>query len=306
VTYDPNRWLPLAANRTSRPEPGNLLAHLHAVWKVERVVDLPLSDTDRDVWLESGCPDLDTWRGRPYRIDVAYVAGARPDWAPTEGPVQPAKLDVPAEQFRTGGWYVYPASGRWPQCSCCGEPMPCRADLEDREVTKGMNEIAKHARKTPGNCWACNEEITRRQKFVLYVGDNLDLPGAAAPRFHTRSQCRGRAERYELRWIAEDPRRERILTYPKCGGILVFHADGTTECRSGEIPLFGELAVPVPDCQGHLTHDHAVQVSCYVGEDYTAKPGEFPGCPRGCDPAKHRGVGRAKRPERRDIGSRLL
>lgn len=295
-----NRWLPLGAHRTYRPEAGNLLAHLHAVWHVERVADLELTAADREVWLEAGCPDLETWRGRPYRIECTHVAGARPDWATPDGPIPPCHLDVPAEQFRTNDWHVYPASGRWPQCSCCGEPMPCRADVEDREVTKGMKEIAKHVRKKPGHCWACDEPITRRQKFVLYVGDNLDLPGAAAPRFHTRSACRGWAERYELRWIAVDPRRERILTYPKCDGILVFHADGITECRSGEKPLLGDLAVSEPDCRGHLTHDHAVQVSCYVGEEYMAHPSKFPGCPRGCDPNRHRGVGRVKRPERRD------
>lgn len=295
-----NRWLPLAAHSKRRPEAGDLLALEHGVWRVERVLDLQLTDTDREVWLEAGAPDLDTWRGRPYRIECVHEAGARPYWAPADGPVQPAKLDVPAEQFSSRSWFVYPASGRWPQCSCCGEPMPCRADLEDREVTKGMNEIAKHSRKIPGNCWACNEEINRRQKSVLYVGDNLDLPGAAAPRFHTRSQCRGWAERYELRWIAGDPRRERILTYPKCGGILVVHADGSSECKTGEKPLLGDVAISEPDCRGHLTHDHGVQVSCIVGDDYMARPEDFPGCPRGCDRAGHRGVGRLKRPERRD------
>ncbi len=289
-------WMPLNAHRKTRPAPGDLIAHLHAVWRVTAVADLAWSAEDREMWMDIGAPDADKWRGRPYRIHTEHVAGARPDWASAEGPVQSSRLDVPGSRYGEHDWWVYPASGRWPMCSGCHEPMPCRADLEDREVTKTMNKVAEHMRKTPGNCWACDEPITKRQKFVLYVGDNLDLPGAAAPRFHTRSACRGWAERYELRWIAEDPRRERILTYPKCGGILVVHGDGSSECKSG--PMVAGVHEGEPGCRGHLTHDHSAHQACYVGSSYLAPLADMPGCPRGCRRETHPGTRTTPRPAR--------
>lgn len=169
-----------------------------------------------------------------------------------------------------------------------------------------MTRLAILATKLPGHCWACNEPFSHRQRSVVYDGDNLDLPGGPEVKFHTRAKCHSRAQAYELRWIAEDPRRERVLTYPKCGGILIVHADGTSECRSGKKPVGGE-SVSEPDCRGHLTHDHGMEVSCYVGDDYWAGEGRFPGCPRGCQPDRHAGTGaQSRRPERRDIESRLI
>src|SRR5205085_8291397 len=104
------------------------------------------------------------------------------------------EIRVPAGTFTS--WHVY-QDGRWPQCSCCGEPMPCRAELEDRQVTQSLDRIARLEAIPPGACWACAEPITRRQKVVTYPGENLDLPGGQQPYFHTRGQCRPSAERYE-------------------------------------------------------------------------------------------------------------
>lgn len=293
------RWLPRGAQSISDPpQAGNLIAREHAVWLVTSTVNLPLSDSDRDVWLESGMPDLETWRGRPQRINVQWVAGARPKWARPDGLVPNAHVNLPAERFRSHDWHVYPPSGRWPVCSCCGEPMPCRAELEDREVTVSLKEVEKFATRAPGSCWGCGDPITRRQKAVHYPGDNLDLPGSPAPTFHTRQACVGWAKAYELRWIAEDPRRERILTYPKCAGSLIVHADGSSECQSGRTVL-GTEAVSEPDCRGHLTHDHGSYAACYVGEEWFARPSEMPGCPRGCSRVGHPGTGTTPRPERR-------
>lgn len=295
------QWYPNRTRTAYDPPPvGSLIAREHAVWRVTAVADLPLSDADREVWLERGMPDLATWRGRPVDISVEYVGGARPDRAEEGRPVPSAHMKIPATALACRSWDIYPESGRWPMCSCCGEPMPCRAELQDREVASGLAKVELHAKKLPGCCWGCGEPITSRQRAVAYPGDNLDLPGGMPVRFHTRQQCGWRAQQYELRWIAEDPRRERILTYPECGGILVVHADGSTECRSGRKPLGGE-ATSEPDCHGHLTHDHGVQVSCYVGDSYMFDSElELPGCPRGCDPQRHRGTGaQSRRPERR-------
>lgn len=291
-------WNPLQTDRRRRPNPGDLIALDHAVWRITAVTDLPLSDADRDVWMDVGMPDLTAWHGRPYRAGVQWVAGVRPDWADAGGAVDEASVDIPANNSWSGAqWDVYPASGRWPQCSCCGEPMPCRAELQDREVTSALNQVEKFAKRLPGACWGCEEPITHRQKSVTYAGDNLDLPGGPEARFHTRQDCHYSACQYELRWIAVDPRRERVLTYPKCGGMLVVHGDGSSECLSGPGPL-GGMHEGEHDCRGHLTHDHGSHQACYVGGAYLARVADMPGCPRGCRRETHPGTRMAPRPPR--------
>lgn len=298
------RWHPSGANDHHGPPPvGRLLAREHAVWRVQQVVDVPLSDDDREIWLQASMPDLHAWRGRPYRIHVQFVAGARPSWARDE--VTPlAKLDVPAG-FVGMSWRLYPASDRWPSCSCCGEPVPCRAELQDREVEAGLAQVEKLVQRLPGSCWGCGEPITRRQHVVVYPGENLDLPGGPEVRFHTRRRCAYTAQRYELSWIAVDPRRERILTWPQCPGILIVHADGSSECRSGAGPV-GTDHVGEPGCAGHLTHDHGCQAACYVGGGWYSSPSEMDGCPRGCSREGHPGTRTTPRPARRPFAVEQL
>lgn len=286
-------WSPLGTWPRQRPEVGRLVAREHGVWRVAAVTDLPVDEAAREIWVDIGMPEV--WPGRPYRVDLDWVAGARPARA-GDGPFD-AWVNVPAEAYPRHQWDVYPPSGRWPQCSCCGEPMPCQAELEDREVTAALKNVEKFARRLPGCCWQCEEPISRRQRSVTYPGDNLDLPGGPEVRFHTREKCAGAARRYELRWIAVDPRRERILTYPQCGGILVVHGDGSSECHNGTAPL-GGVRQSEPDCRGHLTHDHAVHRACFVGESYFARDSEMPGCQRGCDPETHPGTRTTPRPPR--------
>jgi hypothetical protein len=291
-----SRWYPVRTSSKARPEPGQLIAHQHAVWRVTTVEDTPLTDTDRDVWLDWGMPDLATWHGRPYRMDVEWVAGAEPAWFTDGHRSTSGRINVLGGSFPS--WHVY-EGGRWPQCSCCGEPMPCRAELQDRQVTASLNEVTRLEAIPPGACWACSEPITTRQGSVTYPGDNLDLPGGQQPRFHTRGKCRPTAERYEERWLTTDPRRERILTWPRCEGILVVHADGSTECVSGRTPV-GTDCVSQPDCRGHLTHDHSTRRACYV-QDNWLDPAEWGDacCPRGCRREGHVGAHPAPRPKRR-------
>ena len=281
------RWYPLRTSNKPHPKPGQLIAHKHAVWRVDKVQDAPLSDADRDKWLEAGMPDLSTWAGRPYRVDVDWVAGAKPDWlTPTE---TGGKMNIPAGTYMD--WQVYEGN-RWPQCSCCGEPMPCRAELEDHQVITSLDRVAKMEAIPPGACWACAGPITTRQKSVTYPGDNIDLPGGQQPRFHTRASCRSTAERYEERWLAVDPRRERLLTWPSCPGLLLVHAYGDSECVADRDPL-GRDCEPVRDCRGHDTHNHRMLAACYTRDNYFGRP-EAGCCPRGCDPRNH--VGAAPRP----------
>ena len=294
----PDRWYPTGTRRTyGTPNVGDLIALRHGVWRVTEARDLDLDDRDRQAWIEARMPDLAAWRDRPYGLDLKHVGGATPpDWGDSNG-VTGASVEVHTWNTTWDLWDTYP-SGRWPMCSCCGEPMPCRAELEDRQISYSLAVVADRESVLPGCCWACKEPVTHRQDSVTYPGDNLDLPGAPAPVFHTRAACWGSASRYELRWLAADPRRERILTYPKCGGILVVHADGSTECTPGTSPTGAQVETQ-PDCRGHLTHDHGTMTACYVGGNWYAREGGFPGCPRGCKQDGHPGTRTGRRPKRR-------
>lgn len=73
-------WYPLLTDSQNRPGNGQLLAYKHAVWKVVEVEDVPLSEDDRELWLDRGMPDLDTWPGRPYKMTLEWVGGAEPPW----------------------------------------------------------------------------------------------------------------------------------------------------------------------------------------------------------------------------------
>ena len=284
-------WRPLAARTTDRPQPGDVIAYAHGVWRVTGITPLDLDDHDRDAWLNAGMPNLANWWRHPFRLGLAYVGGVRPDGG-TEHDQYTA--DVRTQHRIT--WCVYPG-GRWPRCSCCGEPMPCRAELQDQEIEHGMAIVEKHAAKQPGCCWSCGEPITTRQRSITYPGDNLDLPGGIEVAFHRRGECGYWAEKYELRWIAADPRNERILTWPKCGGILIVHADGSSECASGLTPV-GADAEGEHDCQGHLSHDHGTRTACYVDGDWFAINGRT-SCPRGCTSANHPGIRTTPRPPRK-------
>lgn len=261
-----DHWFPLRTVAAfGRPEVGALVAVRHAVWRVSGIQDVPLvDDADREVWISSGMPDPDTWNLRPYRVRAVHVGGAPPRHsAPHSGEYV---MSIPAGRSPT--WHVY-RDGRWPQCSCCGEPMPCRAELTDRTVTAATDRMADFEQRMPGCCWACKEPITQRQRAVVYSGINLDHPTGPTVRFHLRAKCRDEAHRYEERWLTAEGGRERILTYPSCGGTLVVHRDGDSECHGGR-----------DDCRGHDTHDHAHLTGCLF---------QSHGCPRGCAREGHPG-----------------
>lgn len=275
-------WRPLLTSlHYGRPDPGDLIAAAHTVWRVLTVEDLELTDDDTAAWISSGMPTL--WTRRPYRVTFEYVGGVRPSWAIPDRPVGRSGFDV-----RGGGtWRRYNSNTRWPMCSCCGEPMPCRAEVQDQAVTAAVGKIEELSTRQPGDCWHCGTPITKRHLAVTYDGDNLDLPIGPTVRYHLRNACRHAAEAYELRWIAADPRRERILTYPRCAGTLIVHQDGSTNCRSGTPPWGAESE---RDCRGYTTHDHNSRTACYIG-GY---------CNRACTSNGHPGATPAPRPARRD------
>lgn len=256
-------WFPECAHRSSafRPEAGWVVALGHSVWEITAVEDIRLNAADRDdltEW-EKWRPGVE-WKRRPFKATLKWLGGVRPDWlkdGEDEGTI------TAHSDSKSITWNVYD-NGRWPQCSCCGEPMPCRAAITDAQVQHGMDKLAHLEAKMPGACWACGEPITTRQKAVTYAGENLDLPGGPTVKFHTRQKCWFSAEAYEERWLAANPGQPRIITYPYCRGTLITHNDGTGECHDGH-----------PDCQGHLTHTHGNLSSCRFMDG---------GCPKGCDP----------------------
>lgn len=272
-------WQPLRAQGAyARPSVGALVALEHAVWRVADIRDLRMDAPETAAWSRAGMPAA--WDRRPADVVLHHVAGALPGWLDdlSGWDRQAIVRHRPVHELHT--WNSYPG-GRWPQCSCCGEPMPCRAELQEKEISTGMRAVERWARVAAGHCWACAQAITGRQKAVAYDGDNVDFPGGITPVFHLKMPCRAEAVEYERRWVAADPTRVRILTWPHCTGHLIVHFDGSSQCQG---------PARAPGCAGHLTHDHGSESACY-----SAMRG---GCPRGCPTDGHPGIRCTPRPAR--------
>ena len=283
---DPDAWTQircLGSRIDRRPESGEVFGIRYGAWRVTEVRDFADHDiTDEDRRRMAIYKPERRHLYRPYAVVLEHVAG------PMLISDRPKRV-VHVDGSRVD-WVLL--GERYAVCSCHGHPWPCQD--ADRDRVAAMQAAAMErtmAKAVPGVCQGCGEPITRRQRAVTYVGESLLVPGGPTPRFHTRSGCWSDARDYELKWLAADPRRERILTWPKCPGVSIVHADGSDEChRMGD-----KYASPSPDCRGHQTHNHACYSACFSA---FADQG---GCPRGCRRQDHRGTGAlAKRPERRD------
>lgn len=237
-----SRWHPRGARtKWTTPEVGDVVAVEHAVWRIDHVKP--------------------SENGEGVSVTAHHLAGwINPAWRVN------SLGDVHLRIAENGYFDIY--DGRWPACSCCGEPMPCRAELIDQAAAAAADRLDSLERRLPGCCWACCEPITARQQSVTYAGENLDLPGGPEVLFHTRRKCAYEAKHYEERWLAAGD-QPRILTWPRCQGTLVVHHDGTSECHGG-----------LEDCWGHSTHDHATKSACVI---------QSHGCPRGCPVEGHPG-----------------
>lgn len=254
-----SRWLAKEAGRgewhpeCTRPEReripqvGWLIGQDHAVWEITEVRNVKMTTEDLEHWARFGARQVETWHRRPFRVKVRWVGGVKPEWV--TGDHDEGSIVIRPDHYTR--WEVYPG-GRWPKCSCCGEPMPCRASINDAVVDVTMERVNEMESRLPGHCWACGEQTTRRHKTVRYVGENLDLPGGPPVVFHVRASCYDQAAAYETRWIAADTSRRRIITWPYCPGLLIHHHDGSTECHGGD-----------SDCRGKETHDHGSGTTCY-------------------------------------------
>ena len=195
------RWRPLGTQSVYGPPPVGLIAYRHGVWQVLAVQSLERAlwnDTDEQRWLDVRMPEpwpLAMYDPGPYRVEVRHVGG-----------VNPNRHDVGAMTVHSTSkwrepWRVYLGS-RWPMCSCCGQPVPCTAELLDQQINAEMLQLEEHSAKLPGCCWACSEPISSRQRSVAYPGVNLDSPTGPEVRFHTRYACAQSAESYKQRWLA--------------------------------------------------------------------------------------------------------
>lgn len=199
------RWYPLGADRTVAgivPPIGTLVAIEHSVWRV-----------DGYVLLRSG----------GIRVFATFVGGRRPPPAdPGDVPARPGReaFDGDVVGSRTGwsmdfdslwlpSFYFYP-QGRWPQCSCCGEPMPCRTQMLERRVAEEVAVSNRLMSRVEGQCWGCGKPITARQKVVEFPGPNVELPGGIPARFHGRLGCSPAVAAYEQKWEKANGGVERV------------------------------------------------------------------------------------------------
>jgi hypothetical protein len=225
---------------------GDLVAVNRAVWRISEVRDVPVADWDEhdrsyferdregaERWGTGPVPSEETWDRRPLYLKL-YPAkgGKRHSW----------KVRVYAH-LRSA--WVLPE--HYPVCAECGEPWPCPEIDIVLELQKQAAVMDDLESIMPGCCWGCREPITSRQSSVTFEGENLLLPGAPPPVFHTRRKpgCLGEAMRYEEKWVpAGEGRRWRY----RCPGKLIVHADGP-ECS--EDPL-----CPGPRMRHHAVMDH--------------------------------------------------
>lgn len=184
------RWRPDRTRNVARPAPGDLVALEHRVWLVRDVADV-----ERTADEHLAAPSAGRLSRGPYVVGLTWAGGVLPD----DDPDGVYEVRIPADARHA--WQVYPR-GRWPRCSCCGEPTPCRLELQDRQVDAAVARLEHAESVLPGCCWACREPISRRQRSIAFPGDNLVLPGADGVRFHDRPRCLGAARAYEEQRMA--------------------------------------------------------------------------------------------------------
>jgi hypothetical protein len=173
-------WKPWGAVRADGvPTLGALVADDHVVWEVASVVDLvPRAD----------------WPGtRTHRLGMESRTGPPVVRQATTGPYS--------------AWWTYP--GRFPVCSCCGEPAPCRVQLREDTVER---ELARMRRfETPGQCPACGEPVRKDQPAVRFPV-NLEVPLGPPVTYHVGStRCQLAAVDYQDAWLHRYPGARELI-----------------------------------------------------------------------------------------------
>lgn len=214
-------WFPLGTRHIyGCPAVGDVVALNHEVWRVVEIRDLP-----PEQWR-----DADRLRSGKHKPQVARLRPARlvnhPD------PVKAKSEDEHYGTLHVWSWDVYPDPEHYPVCACCGEPMPCRAEVGRKTAQEAVEHMGRF--EVDGVCPACSEPVTKRQKSLTF-SENLEVLGGPPVTFHLRGKCHYSAMKYEQRWVAADPARRRTLL--SCAGHLTNHNDGTYDCTAyGECP----------------------------------------------------------------------
>lgn len=161
-------WKPWGAQRHDGvPVLGALVADEHRVWQV---VDIRALGAGVD------CPSA-----RTHQLVLEARTG------------EADRRQVQTNSY--GAWWTYP--GRFPVCSCCGEPPPCRGYLVE---VAALAELARMRRfEIGGVCPVCGEPVETGQESVSFQ-TNLEVPLGPPVSFHLQpSVCRRGASDYERR-----------------------------------------------------------------------------------------------------------
>lgn len=250
-SVDGSYWFPLGTRSLfGAPDVGVVVAFQHQAWRVIALRPLP-----REQWR-----DEDRYASRKNPPQVVRLRPMRlvdhPD------PVKAASEDVHYGSLHIHSWDVFPDPEHYPVCACCGEPMPCRAEVGRKMAQAAVKDMGRF--EAAGVCPACGEVVTARQKALTFA-DNLRVIGGPPVTFHLRRQCWGDAMTYEKEWAAADPERRRLTL--SCPGHLTNHNDGTYDCTS------------LQGCPGPTAH-HRAYSTCRC-PDCHARPWQWG---NGCHP----------------------
>lgn len=233
-------WSPSIYDHTIRtrgaiPEVGQLIGcsdrrAYHVIEVIERS-RANWHDATTRKWEEAGSPDPATWPDRERKVVLRPVRALHPSGR--------TRITLTLYPWtRDEQWWALPDP--YPACVECQMLWPCPCDDRNQAAAAAMAELERLGGVLPGCCWACSEPITSRHHSIEFPGENLLMPGAPAPAFHTshsrkaargpsgNQTCRGDAEQYEQQWVAADPTRKVRLT---CPGIMFRHF-GYSECTT--------------------------------------------------------------------------
>lgn len=171
-------WQPWGAVRVDGvPELGAWLAADHVVWHVVAVTEWPA---------HSEYPGAYT-----HELTAEALTGA------------PASRRVLAGPY--GAWWTY--RGRYPVCSCCGEPAPCRRTITDEAVEQLVTRMRRF--EVAGVCPACGLPVSSGQPSVTFP-DNVEVPLGPPVTFHLApARCRREAAAYPRMSLADYPQVQR-------------------------------------------------------------------------------------------------
>lgn len=228
----PYRWRPEGTKmQWSLPEVGQIVAMRHVAWRVIEVKPVPAEDwTDDERERVSGVgPEADAIVRRfanrgahPHHVVVrpATIKGSD---------VRDRDRDVHLRACDGMRWDAYP-NHRYPVCAECGQPVPCRDEMAERETALAAKDADAHS--VPGVCPACSEPVTTRHRKVITFEVNLKVPLGGPVTFHLgKPGCRGDARDYEELLASADPSYVRVLS---CGGTATSHYE-TVECSEGSL-----------------------------------------------------------------------